>query len=96
MIRDGLYDTTAEDGQGVVPGPHKIYVTAYPYESIDVTGDETAEAEDGAIGEALFVNYEMTANVPGGKFDIVVPADAKEQLAAAAAEAANETSGNEP
>ena len=85
-IRDGKYNTAEEDGQGIVPGPHRVLVTVYPYEPIDTTDDETAETMEGAAAEPLFVNYEMSLQVSGSTLDISVPADAKDASARATAD----------
>lgn len=97
IIRDGRYNTADEDGQGVISGPHQIFVTGYEFEPIDTTDDETAEVDEvdeAAFPETLFVNFELTGDLTGGTFDIDVPADAKAVSAGIAA--GNAADGNAP
>jgi len=80
VIRDGEYDTAAEDGLGVLAGPHKLLISAYEFEPVELGDslDETDEENtDAAAPTPLFVNYEMDADLSGGTHDITIPADAK-------------------
>ncbi len=67
----GEFDTSLS-GQGIVPGPHIVRVTAYSKRP-DEVGDETIETE--AI-TPLFVGYEMDMDISPGILDIEVPAEA--------------------
>jgi hypothetical protein len=71
-ITDGKY-STALDGQGVVPGPHILRITAYPMMPIASEN----ELEETLAVDPLFIDYTMTADISGPNFDIVVPADAE-------------------
>lgn len=71
-INDGTF-STAIDGQGIVPGPHTLRITAYPTMPVAME-DETAEILE---VEPLFVDYTIQADITGPTFDIVVPGDAE-------------------
>jgi hypothetical protein len=73
QIIDGKYNT-AEDGQGVVKGPHEIRITAYPERPADTGEDETAAVEG---SEPLFFGYTMHEDLNPPTQDFTVPAEAQ-------------------
>lgn len=72
-IVDGKYDT-ATGGQGIVPGPHKVQVTAYEERPEAGTEDETQVVE---AKPPLFVRYELQADLTGGEQNFDVPEEAR-------------------
>lgn len=77
VIRDGKFDTSQEGGMGILPGPHTLLISAYGFEPVELPGaDETQEA-DNTAPDALFVNYQLQADLTSGTHDITIPADAK-------------------
>lgn len=77
-IVNGKYDTAA-NGEGVVPGPHSVRVTAYP-EPLpepppDAARDESLPPPSGP--EPLFVGYTIELDLQEPKQDIVIPAEAE-------------------
>lgn len=71
-IRNGLYDTNVDGGQGIIPGKLKILITGYQSEPAAVP-DETAAT---TAAPPLFVNFQLETAVSGSPFDIEIPADA--------------------
>lgn len=71
-IHNGKFSTTIE-GQGIVPGPHTLRITAYPVMPLAMEN----ELEETLEVDPLFVDYTMKADIAGPTFDIVVPADAE-------------------
>ncbi len=71
-IENGKFDT-ANDGQGLVGGPHEIRVTAYPSKPVH-SEDETAKVE--AV-EPIFVGYSYETDIEPPTFDIEIPAEAE-------------------
>ena len=70
-IVNGEYDTS-KTGAGVLPGPHKVQLTAYESRPASST-DETVTTK----AAPLFVAYELTADVKGPEYNVDVPAEAK-------------------
>lgn len=73
-IVDGKYDT-ALGGQGIVPGPHLVRVTAYEQRPMGLD-DETLPVLPGLATAPLFFNYPIEADVAGGTYDFDVPEEA--------------------
>ncbi|MEZ6131034.1 MAG: hypothetical protein R3C59_20375 [Planctomycetaceae bacterium] len=98
VIRDGRYDTAAEEGLGILAGPHKLLISAYEFEPIDLGDavDETAEDSSDSAPTPLFVNYEMDADLSGGTHDIAIPADARGFGVGAQSGGSKKAASNEP
>ena len=76
-IFDGTYDTRADGGKGVLPGPHEIRVSAYTDQPLDGFGeDETVEEVETTVSQPLFLGFAIEADVAGTAYDIVVPEQA--------------------
>jgi hypothetical protein len=79
-IVDGEYDTSAEDGSGVTPGPVKVMIDGFdptaPPEK-PKKGGKNEDAEQPTV-KLLFSQYETTFDVPSGGStkDFDVPAAA--------------------
>ncbi len=71
-IRNGLFDTANEGGQGIARGPNRILVTGYAAEPVS-TGNETVPTD---AAPPLFSSYELQADLTGDVVDIDVPAEA--------------------
>ena len=71
-IENGEFDT-ANEGQGLVSGPHEIRVTAYSSKPVH-NEDETVEVEQ---VEPLFVGYSYETDIEPPSFNIEIPADAE-------------------
>lgn len=68
-IKDGVYDTAAEGGQGVAGGPMVVRIEGYDGVKID---------EERLNGKPLFPEYRVQVDLPkeGGTQDFDVPASA--------------------
>lgn len=71
-IRNGLFDTANEGGQGIARGPNRIVITGYAVEPVS-TGDETVPTD---ATPPLFSSYELDADLTGDTVNIEVPAEA--------------------
>ncbi len=73
-ISNGKFDTKLGAGRGIVKGPQRVLITAYP----EVPKQSKSEAEVIANPVLpLFVNYEMEVDFQSGKQDLQVPDSAK-------------------
>lgn len=70
-IVNGEFDT-AKMGAGILPGPHRVQITAYESKPANNT-DETVTTKSTPI----FVGYEVTAELGSSPYEIDVPASAK-------------------
>jgi hypothetical protein len=71
-IRNGLYDTSLESGQGIARGPNTLVVTAYAAEPV-ASSDETVTTD---AEPPLFIGHQLQADLTSDTFDIDVPTDA--------------------
>ena len=73
-IVDGKYNTAVK-GEGIVPGPYKVRVTAFPSRPPAVAEGESVPPPPGP--DPLFIGYTMEMDLQEPKQDIDVPAAAK-------------------
>lgn len=70
-ILNGEFDT-AKTGAGILPGPHRVQITAYEAKPAN-NMDETSVTKS----TPLFIGYEVTAELTSAPYEVDVPATAK-------------------
>lgn len=72
-IVDGAFDTS-RGGQGIVPGPHEVRITAYEERPAPANPDETVPSTS---KPPLFVGYVLREDLKAGNKDFDVPESAR-------------------
>jgi len=75
-IIDGKY-TTAEMGQGIAPGKYTLRISAYDGKFAEVENEDESVESDSTGPTALFIDYEIEAELTPPEQNFEVSADAE-------------------